>query len=61
MLTAEKKERSSGRIELKYMKLQTFKDLPFYLYNRQLREGADVMGLLGFANMTCRQFCISGK
>jgi hypothetical protein len=61
MLTADMKERSSSCIELKYMKLTTGKDLLFYLYNRQLREDADAMGLLAFrTNTTCRQCCLSG-
>jgi cbb3-type cytochrome oxidase cytochrome c subunit len=50
MLTADMRERASGRIRLKDMKLKTGKDLLFYLYNRKLRDEADVMGLLAFAN-----------
>jgi BTB/POZ domain len=50
MLTADMKERASAQIELKQVKLKTGQDLLFYLYNRQLREGSDLVGLLGLAD-----------
>jgi hypothetical protein len=50
MLSADMKECASGVIDLKHIKLKTGKDLIYYLYNRQLREGADVLGLLGLAD-----------
>jgi BTB/POZ domain len=50
MLKAGMKEQASGRIELKSMKLKTGRDLLYYLYNRQLREDANVVGLLGLAD-----------
>jgi hypothetical protein len=50
MLTADMKERSSGVIQLKQVKLKTGQDLLYYLYNRQLREGADAVGLLAVAD-----------
>jgi BTB/POZ domain len=49
MLTTNMKERATGQIELNHIKLKTGQDLLFYLYNHQLREDADCMGLLEVA------------
>jgi BTB/POZ domain len=50
MLTADMRERTSGRIELRNTKLHTGQDLLFYLYNGQIREESDLVGLLGLAD-----------
>jgi hypothetical protein len=43
------RERTSGRIELKNLKLKTGQDLLYYLYNQQLKEESDLVGLLAAA------------
>jgi hypothetical protein len=50
MLTADMKERASGRIDLNHMKRKTGLDLLYYLYNQELRDGSDLAGLLGVAD-----------
>jgi hypothetical protein len=50
MLTSDMSERTSGRIELRNTKLKTGQDLLYYLYNRQLRDGSDMAGLLALAD-----------
>jgi hypothetical protein len=63
MLATNMRERSSGQILLKDVKLMTGRDLLFYLYNRRLREDADLEGLLGLAeqyDLQAQQCCGSG-
>jgi hypothetical protein len=43
------RERTSGRLELKNLKLKTGQDLLYYLYNQQLKEESDLVGLLAAA------------
>jgi hypothetical protein len=50
-------ERATGRIELKHIKLQTGRDLLHYLYDRQLREGADLEVLLPVADQYDLKVC----
>jgi hypothetical protein len=50
MLTASMKEKASRRIELTNIKLQTGKDLLYYLYNQRMKQDSDVMGLLAVAD-----------
>jgi aconitase B len=45
ILTAD----TSGRIEMKKTSLKTGQDLVHYIYNRQLRNGSDLVGLLALA------------
>jgi hypothetical protein len=50
MLTADMRERTSGRIELKNTRLNTGHDLLYYIYNRRLRDGSDLVRLLALAD-----------
>ena len=51
LLAADMKERNSGRIELKQIKLATGRELLYYLYNGWLKEeGSDLLGLLALAD-----------
>ena len=50
LLAADMKERNSGRIELKDIKLATGRDLLYYLYNGRMKEGSDLLGLLALAD-----------
>ena len=51
LLAADMKERNSGRIELKQIKLATGRELLYYLYNGLLKEeGSDLLGLLALAD-----------
>jgi hypothetical protein len=50
MLTANMREKATGRIEMKNMTLKTGQDLLYYLYNNQLPEDADLQDLLPVAD-----------
>lgn len=50
MLTAEMRERHSGRIEITDMSAATGKELLFYMYTDRLRPGADLRKLLAAAD-----------
>jgi hypothetical protein len=49
MLTADMREKATGRIELKNMTLKTGQGLLYYLYNNQLKEDTNLMELLAVA------------
>jgi hypothetical protein len=50
MLAADMREGNTGRIEMKDVRLETGRNLLFFLYNGWLDEGADFMGLLPLAD-----------